>query len=180
MIDILRQMTVVYWEVLSFKRLPQATPSSPLMLGIAVGLTLLTSLLKIVFMGADNSSVLFTIVHIPLFALYAWFVLWTNKATGGFLQLMICWLMMLFFLNVLSSLTVGGLMTLSLLGLSNAMTNIIGTLEIILVIVFSLWQVTYVVNLFRAFLQQGFFVIFMVYIGWLGVNYLFFMAWQSI
>ena len=50
----------------------------------------------------------------------------------------------------------------------------------ILVIIFSLWQVTYVVNLFRAFLQQGFFVIFMVYIGWLGVNYLFFMAWQSI
>jgi len=180
MIDILRQMTVVYWEVLCFKRLPQATPSSPLMLGIAVALNLLTSLLKIVFMGADNSSVLFTIVHIPLFALYTWFVLWTNKATGGLVQLLICWLMMLFFLSVLSSLTVGGLMALSLLGLSNAIANIIGTLEMILVIIFSLWQVTYVVNLFRAFLQQGFFVIFMVYIGWLGVNYLFFMAWQSI
>lgn len=174
-----KQIISVYWQVLCFKKSPEDTPSSAVMCGIALCLTLAAAVLQYQLASAVQAGsgsifivLVVTLVQVLMFSIYSRFVLWTNNATRFFFQLLSCWLMMMFFLDIISSALMAILLGISHLGLADVINRVLQTLGLAFGIVFSIWQVTFVINLFKVFLRQNFLVALLIYLGWLGVNYL--------
>jgi hypothetical protein len=187
MVAMLKQIISVYWQVLCFKKSPEDTPSSPVMCGIALCLTLAASLLQyqlasVVSRGSGSVFLvlLVTFIQVLLFSIYTRFVLWTNNAGRSFLQLLTCWLMMMFFLDIISSILMAVLLGISQLGLAQVINQFLQTLGIAFGIVFSIWQVTFVIHLFKVFLRKNFLVGLLIYLGWLGINYLLLMLLKGL
>ena len=187
MVTMLKQIIITYWQVLCFQRSPEDTPSSTMMSGIALCLALAAAILQYQlasFLTTGTAStlliLLITLVQVSLFAAYGRLVLWSNNASHHFFRLMTCWLMMLFFLDVISSLVMGLLLGVGHMGTGQTLAQFTQTLGLAFGIVFSIWQVTFIVQLYRVLTRQNFLLALLIYIGWLGVNYLFLLMIKSV
>lgn len=186
MIAMLKQIIVVYWDVLCFKRSPLTTPTSKTMLGIALCLTLFVGGLQLQLAKMINTTevsfltVLASMfIQIALFALYSRIILKVHQADKYFMQLFICWLMMLFFLDFMSSAIMGLFIGLGSLGFASLVHSALLYFSLVLGIVFSLWQVSFIVHLFRIFLKQTMWMALLFYLGWLLINYLYLVILKS-
>jgi hypothetical protein len=186
MIAMLKQIIIVYWEVLCFKRSPLTTPTSKTMLGIALCLTLFVGGLQFHLAKMINTtqvSVLTVLaslfIQIALFAFYSQIILRTQKSEKYFMQLFICWLMMLFFLDFMSSAIMGIFVGLGSLGFASSIHSVLLYFSLVLGIVFSLWQVSFIVHLFRVFLKQTVWMALLFYLGWMLINYLYLVILKS-
>lgn len=184
---IFRQILVEYWQVLCFRRLPQETPKSLLMLMIAIGLVFLALTLEYYIaqsMQVTHLSlgVLFfsLLIQLGFIAIYTRIVLWLHQSLEYFLPFMTCWVMMMFFLDLMSSAAMGLIMAMQSLGLTKIFFISIAKFGAILGIMLSLWQVTFVVYLLMRFLKLPFWKGFLLYLGWLLMNYMYLLVLKTI
>jgi hypothetical protein len=192
MIKILQQILMTYFEVATFKRSPLNTPSNRFVLGISFGLVLLANLCQILMvmlltrgqmsipvsemMNFMGLMLLSTIAQILFFALFVRLVLEYHRLTTYFYQFMICWLMMLFFIEVVPSV----LLLFFKLLLMVRHLNFEGISKALLVIsvVLAFWKASFMVHLFRVVLDKTFLYAFLVCLVWFSMNALIFFAFK--
>ena len=177
---LLYQIVFEYWQVLGFKRSPLATPNSPLMLGIGILLALLAAGMKYYFNGFIGTMhfslgvfCLALVFEFVLMAMYIRAVLWMHQAQDNFLAFMTCWVMMMFFLDTIMIFTMGCSMGLQALGLIQYSSVSFMMIATIIGLVLSLWQIIYVVYLFKSFIKCPIWQGMVFYLGWLLINYLY-------
>jgi hypothetical protein len=187
MIALLKQMIDVYWNMLIFKRSPLNTPDAPMMLGIAVALSLIVSGVQLVLsysLGKMTipfwASILLIIAQIGLAFAYVGFILWTQNQLTVWRKMMTCWMMMLFQLDGLALLFMFFILALNLFGWMVVLQKGIIVLSLIVGLLLSFWQVTLSVRLYQIFLQKTMLFAFAVYLGWFGVNFLFLMTFKTL
>jgi hypothetical protein len=187
MFEMFKQIITVYWEVLCFKRSPLTTPASMMMLNIALSLILIVGVFQFQLTKLLNTtpisffSVIGSIIlQIALFAIYSRVVLKIQKADKYYMQLFICWLMMLFFLDLISSLLMCVMVGFSYFGFAAFVNSFLIYFAFVFGIIFSLWQVSFIVHLFRVFLKLSIWMGLLYYLGWLLLNYLYLIILKSI
>jgi hypothetical protein len=192
MIKVLKQILTTYFEVATFKRSPLDTPSNRFMLGISAGLVLLANLCQILMVmlltrGLVSIAVsemlhsmgymlLSTMAQILFFALFVRVVLHYHRASTYFYQFMICWLMMLFFIEVVPSLVM--LLFKLLLLVVNLSLDSISSALLVISLVLAIWKVSFMVHLFRVVLDKTFLYALMLCLAWFAINALVFYATQ--
>lgn len=179
MINFLKQIFMVYGEVVLFKRAPANTPQSTLMLWMSIFLASFISFLQLWLSSSFGKlpipmsiSLWMAIFQLGLFLGYMRLVLWSQNALDVWVQLCTCWLMMLFLLDLAAfsfSLVVLGL---SWVGITTYIRPLLGWLGIITGLMFSIWQVFFTLKLLKELIQKPMLFAVMVYIGWLGINFL--------
>ena len=190
MIKVLQQILTTYFEVATFKRSPLDTPSNRFMLGISAGLVLLANLCQILMVmlltrGLVSIAVsemlhsmgymlLSTMAQILFFALFVRVVLHYHRASTYFYQFMICWLMMLFFIEVVPSLVM--LLFKLLLLVVNLSLDSISSALLVISLVLAIWKVSFMVHLFRVVLDKTFLYALMLCLAWFAINALVFLS----
>jgi hypothetical protein len=184
MIKVLQQILMTYFEVATFKRSPLNTPSNRFMLGISFGLVLLANLCQILMvmlltrglisipvsemMNSMGVMLLSTIAQILFFALFVRLVLQYHRLTTYFYQFMICWLMMLFFIEVVPSVVM--LFFKLLLLATHLSLDSISSALLVISVVLAFWKVSFMVHLFRIVLDKTFLYAFLVCLIWFAIN----------
>ncbi len=180
MLKLFQQILVEYWQVLCFKRSPKDTPKSTMMVMIALALAFgamtleyfLARLMDVTHLSF--ATLCFSLlVQIGLITVYIRIVLRVHQNTSDFLPFFICWLMMMFFLDSISSLVMASIIGFQFLGITKILSISLLSMGMVLGIMLSLWQVTYLVYLLIHFLKLPFWQAFIYYLGWLLINYIY-------
>ena len=179
MMPLLKQMIDVYWSMLCFKRSPLDTPDSRMMLLIAFGLSLFTSLAQLSIsyhLGKVSlpfwASMGMILIQLILAFAYTRFILWTQNKLASWQKMITCWVMMLFILDSFACLFMLIIFVLHALGCIVVLQKAIILLSIVVGIVLSFWQIAFSIRLYRVFMNQTIWFAVGVYLGWFGLNFL--------
>lgn len=179
MLHFLYQVFHTYWQVLCFKRTPKDTPHSFIMLGIAfllsMGITALQMGLALGIQDKPGSvleGMIFPLVQVALFWCYLQLILWAFNKQQHALVIMTNWLMMLFFLDAMGLLFMLLIVAIKVIGGVAALTSIMMYMGIVVGLIFSIWQVSFSVQLLKIYLEKPLIQIGLLYLGWIGINFL--------
>lgn len=183
MLHFLHQVFFTYWQVLCFKQNPKNTPNSLLMLGVAfllsMGITALQMGLALGIQDKPGSlleGLLFPLVQVGLFWVYLQFILWVFNKQKYAITMMTNWLMMLFFLDSMALLFMLFIVAIKLIGGVAALTSIMMYISMFFGLFFSLWQVSFSVQLLKTFIEKPILQAGLLYLGWIGINFLLILA----
>jgi hypothetical protein len=183
MLHFLYQVFLTYWQVLCFKRSPKDTPNSILMLGVAFLLSLgITALQMGLALGIQDKpgslleGLIFPLVQVLLFWVYLHFILWVFNKQKFAIIIMTNWLMMLFFLDSMALLFMLLIVGIKIMSGMAALTSIMMYMSIFFGLLFSIWQVSFSVQLLKTFIEKPLFQVGFLYLGWIGINFLLILA----
>ena len=169
--NLILQMLKVYGEVTLFKRSPKDTPSSSMMLVIALIFVILTTLLQLsLVFEFDLSSLsfwsqfIFVGVDLLVFAGFIWAVLRYLGQRADFKQMLTAWLMFVGMIDL-------GLCLVMVLVLAFKSFAAVRILFLIFTLGFSLWSVIFMLNLFRSFFTPVVWKAALIYLIWMLIHF---------
>lgn len=177
--NLILQMLKVYGELTLFKRSPKDTPSSTLMLGVAILFAALATLFQLALVFEFDLSSLslwsqFTFVglDILLFSGFIWVVLRYFGHTTDFKRMLTAWLMFVGFLDF-------GLCLVMLVVLVLKAWTMVRILFVIFTLGFSIWSVIFMLNLFRNFFTPVVWKAAIIYLIWMLIHFGLVFAYQQ-
>jgi len=164
--NIWTEMLKVYAQVVVFKRSPNNTPSSSLLMGLALVMVFILTAIQLSIAHALSwQQYAFLLLDMGLLALFLYLVLYVLRRPQDFIPMFTVWLMFVFYLNLMLVASM-----LVVLGLKTFMTGA-GMVFLILTMGLSLWSIAFMIYLFASFFTPVVWQAVLIYLVWILLHF---------